>query len=592
VTAYGGRTNEGGDHKRPLPSLKLRSTVLIKAIAALAIALMVSSILTSVVAAELTRSVLTSRGHQLGRGQLNILQEAYAERERTLILNLRNLAQIFNARGLFAVDQRPELIAELGRASSNLDLDLLRVLDDRGMELSPAAGVGSEVGDAELLGAVSDSSSTSKLLQGKTGTFTQTVAIPTVSGERHLLLIGGYAYNDQFAFRLRKQIGSLDDVVLVAGREVVGSTLADTPRQPPGAGGESFPNAPAIVRFGGAQRMVAYVPVGGMTDLRAGAIGLILANPVASLDAPLARARLVATVVLAVVALGVGWLLFRLLVRPLVRLATTAQRIAAGDLDASFEASSADEIGMLADSLERMRLELRTKLDLIAQQAAELQTSSHRVVAAEDRERHRLARDLHDGLQQQLVVLRMQVAMAEESHTEDSLVMEKFDRLGQEVDAIIDHLREVTQNLYPSILLDRGLAPATQSHLARLAVSAQLACEPNPFPRLAPEIENAAYFLLCEALTNVLKHASASRIRVSLAIEGEGPLVVAVEDDGSGFIPDQTRRTGGCVHMNDRVKSFGGEFQITARPGAGTRVVASFPQWQSGSVMRTGGPPA
>ena len=111
------------------------------------------------------------------------------------------------------------------------------------------------------------------------------------------------------------------------------------------------------------------------------------------------------------------------------------------------------EIATLAGSLEHMRVELQARLDTIAAQAEELRESSRRIVAAQDGERHRLSRDLHDGLQQQLVVLRMQVGMLEDGD-------ENVGRLGQQLDSVIEQLREVTHNLYPSILVDRGLTAA------------------------------------------------------------------------------------------------------------------------------------
>ena len=112
----------------------------------------------------------------------------------------------------------------------------------------------------------------------------------------------------------------------------------------------------------------------------------------------------------------------------------------------------------LAGSLEHMRVELQARLDTIAAQAEELRESSRRIVAAQDGERHRLARDLHDGLQQQLVVLRMQVGMLEDGD-------ENVGRLGQQLDSVIEQLREVTHNLYPSILVDRGLTAALHSYV-------------------------------------------------------------------------------------------------------------------------------
>ena len=399
------------------------------------------------------------------------------------------------------------------------------------------------------------------------------------------VLIGGYAFDDEFAYSLRKQIGSLDDVVLVASGQVVGSTLPSPPRRPPTpAGQEELPRSPAKVERSDFKGLVSYVHLGRTGDPEHGAIGLVLNGPPSPLAGTLARARLAVTVVLAVVTLGLGVLLYRHLIRPLVRLAGTARRIAEGDLDAEFHAAGRDEIGMLAASLEQMRVELRAKLELVARQAEhlkrqarDLQESSQRIVAAEDNERHRLARDLHDGIQQELVVLRMRVGMAAEApgDASDDRTAE-FEQLGADLDAAIAHLREVTGNLYPSILLDRGLAVATRSYLRGLPRDVYLTYASEPFPRLDPAVESGAYFLLCEALTNAFKHANAANISVALEVAGDR-LCVRVEDDGVGFLPEDVRGRSGLLHMHDRVRSFGGELEIVSAPGEGTTITARFP---------------
>jgi signal transduction histidine kinase len=153
---------------------------------------------------------------------------------------------------------------------------------------------------------------------------------------------------------------------------------------------------------------------------------------------------------------------------------------------------------------------------------------------------------------------------------------ESVDRLGQQLDSVIEQLREVTHDLYPSILVDRGLTAALHSYVGRLPVSVRLACEPEDFPRLPVELESGAYFLLGEAVTNALKHSGASTIELRLTLR-DAWLDVTVADDGKGFVVEESRRRGGLLHMEDRVRSFGGTLEITSAPGKGTRVVASFP---------------
>jgi signal transduction histidine kinase len=134
----------------------------------------------------------------------------------------------------------------------------------------------------------------------------------------------------------------------------------------------------------------------------------------------------------------------------------------------------------------------------------------------------------------------------------------------------------VTHDLYPSILVDRGLTAALHSYVGRLPVSVRLTWQPEDFPRLPVELESGAYFLMCEAVTNALKHAGASTIDLGLSL-ADGWLYVTVADDGRGFVVGERQGRGGLLHMEDRVRSFGGTLEITSAPGQGTKVVARFP---------------
>jgi signal transduction histidine kinase len=547
-------------------------SILFKVVGALVVALAVAGAVTAVVASRLTREALDGQAERAAFSHLSVLQEAYSERERALVVNTRNLAESLIGRGLLDPQRRPDLIAELGRSRGNLELGILRVLDASGRDLAPAIGVGATLESPS--GAPDDRVSlepASRLLRTTDGGFVQAVPVALGSGPNRLILLAGYEFQDPFAYRLRKQIGSLDHIVLVAGGQMAGSTLPTQPASPPAQDGATreVPREPKVITLDGTRSMIAYTSVSRSAADAGGAIGVVLADPTGALDRSLAQTRLVSALLSAMVALGLGWLLFRALIRPLVDLAATAGQVAGGDDRATFRAPGGDEIAMLAGSLEHMRTELQARLDTIAAQADELRESSRRIVAAQDGERHRLARDLHDGLQQQLVVLRMQVGMLEEGD-------ENVARLGLQLDSVIEGLREVTHNLYPSILVDRGLTAALHSYAGRLPVSVRLACEPEDFPRLPVELESGAYFLLGEAVTNALKHSGASTIDIGLSV-AEQWLHVSVADDGRGFVVDEGRRRGGLLHMEDRVRSFGGTLEITSAPGEGTQVVASFP---------------
>jgi signal transduction histidine kinase len=120
----------------------------------------------------------------------------------------------------------------------------------------------------------------------------------------------------------------------------------------------------------------------------------------------------------------------------------------------------------------------------------------------------------------------------------------------------------------------------------RVEVPCDVTLEPDPLPRMESEVEINAYFLLSEAVLNVLKHAEARRIAIRIAVE-DGSLRVSAEDDGVGFDPRAAGRRGGLVHMRDRVNALRGSVQLVSRPGEGTRVEAVFPLPSATSVPGT-----
>ena len=284
-------------------------------------------------------------------------------------------------------------------------------------------------------------------------------------------------------------------------------------------------------------------------------------------------------VILLVAAVALSLLTLRAVTRPLGILARTARQVAAGNLEAHFAQGSNDEIGQLAGALEAMKLELRSHLDLIQSQADALRESSLRLTTVRDEERRRLARDLHDGLQQQLVVLRMGIGMAPERvRTGGQQAREVFAELGAELDRVIERVREVSQDLYPSILRDAGLTAAVRSQAGRLPIMTHLTSEPDPLPRLRREIESSAYFIVSEAIANVLKHSGAAQVSLDLAIENDC-LALAVTDDGRGFQRESDLAgapAGGLTFLDDRIRSLGGRLFVTSG-SAGTAVRALLP---------------
>ena len=554
--------------------LRLRSSVLGKILGALVVVLVVSTAVTALVDARLTHDVVAEQTSDVAYSNLQVLQEAFGERQRNLVVNLQVLADRLATDGLLEPTRRPDLIARLGAEASNLGLDQLDVLDRDGRALVPPVSVG-RLTPALGNGAPLPSERTSRLVGTEQGPVVQAVPVALGSTTRPLWLLGGLRFADDLAFQLRRQLGGLANVILVAGSRVVGSTLdtsasGDLPPAFDPADQGRPPGEPTLARVAGVDSVVAYVQVGrSAEDPLGGALGIVLADPTADFDRALGVRRLMAGTVLAVLAVALGWVLFRALTQRLVTLAGTAERIAGGDLQSSFTAAGTDEIARLAGALEHMRLELQAKLAEVARQAAELQESSQRIVTAQDEERRRLARDLHDGIQQQLLVLRLRLGLASDGPA-------ALEGMEAELDRTIEQLRDVSHGLYPPILRDRGLVAALHSYAGKLPLASHIDVSPDPLPRLAPEVESGAYFLLCEAVTNALKHAEASELVMTLALD-DGHLVVRVADDGKGFELAGTERHGGLISMEDRVRSFAGRLHITSEPGKGTTVEATFP---------------
>src|SRR4051794_30661180 len=215
--------------------------------------------------------------------------------------------------------------------------------------------------------------------------------------------------------------------------------------------------------------------------------------------------------------------------------------------------------------------EARLQAESERARAQELAASRRRLVEAQDAERRRLGRDLHDGAQQRLVnvVVHLQMALAEPASSEDSQPL--ISAALEEARATIEGLRELATGLHPSILANRGLRGA----IVALTASAPLPVSFSvPDVRLPASVEAACYFVTAEALTNVAKHANASEAKVAVTVDDQH-VVVAVTDDGCGGAQALPGR--GLGGLRDRVAAFGGSLEVLSPRGGGTTVHASIP---------------
>jgi signal transduction histidine kinase len=204
----------------------------------------------------------------------------------------------------------------------------------------------------------------------------------------------------------------------------------------------------------------------------------------------------------------------------------------------------------------------------------DLRGSRARVVTAADDERRKLERDLHDGVQQRLVAIRMQLALAGEL-SDVPATRDRLDRLGTSVQAAIDELRGVAHGLYPPLLREQGLVAA----LERVAhhTQAPIAFSGTDVGRFAAETESAIYYCCLEAIQNATKHGGRA-VRVAVTFRRDADAVgFAVADDGLGFDPSEARGGTGIQNMRDRLGALDGQLSIETGPARGTVVSGSVP---------------
>ncbi len=216
----------------------------------------------------------------------------------------------------------------------------------------------------------------------------------------------------------------------------------------------------------------------------------------------------------------------------------------------------------------------------LAASRSELGESRERIARVADAERSRIERDLHDGAQQRLIMLRIKLSLAEDLlETDPATAAEAVHELGLQIDLAVEDLRALAHGVYPSLLNDRGLGDALRGAALDSPLAVHIVA--SGVTRHPVEIETAVYFACVEAIQNANKHAAgATGLWVSLREEDR--LRVEILDDGPGFVPPLEAR-GGLRNMRDRVEAVGGELTVYAAPGRGTRIAFSVPSAGYGS---------
>jgi len=213
---------------------------------------------------------------------------------------------------------------------------------------------------------------------------------------------------------------------------------------------------------------------------------------------------------------------------------------------------------------ERLRADLKARLD-------ELRASRARIVEVSDAERRRLERNLHDGAQQQLVALALQLRLARNKTTdEESATL--IDGALEQLDQALSELRELARGIHPAILSDRGLDAAVKSLAERQPLPTEI--EFSVERKLEPSVEATAYFVIAEGLTNIGKYAGAELASVRVRERG-GVLEVEVSDDGCGGA--DASKGSGLHGLEERLRALDGSFAVESEAGEGTRLIARIP---------------
>jgi signal transduction histidine kinase len=305
--------------------------------------------------------------------------------------------------------------------------------------------------------------------------------------------------------------------------------------------------------------------------------------------------------------LGIGllltWGMARSIVKPVGVLTQAARKIAAGNLSDPLPPLGKDEIGTLAQSFDTMREELKASLDKIQQWNKELERTVqertreleesramrgellHKLISAQEQERKRIARELHDDTSQALAALVVALDMAAMTSASEGELKTKLASMKTLAVSLLDNVRRMIFDLRPTVLDDLGLLSAlrwyAEERLRPLGVRVRVEIS-GAERRLPAQVETALFRVVQEAVTNIAKHAEAENAVLSIDF-GDSAILIEIEDDGKGFDVQAFARSTdkgrglGLLGMRERITLLGGSISIDSEPGGGTRLKIEVP---------------
>jgi len=246
------------------------------------------------------------------------------------------------------------------------------------------------------------------------------------------------------------------------------------------------------------------------------------------------------------------------------------------DLEAKLKARTSK---LETEILERQEIEDELRLS-----QKKLQNLSAHLEDIREKERARIARELHDEMGQAFTVMKMDIArLSECSNLEDKFLKERLNSLLGVLDQVADTARSISENLRPGMLDVLGLNAAVQSHVEKYTLCSGIKClltmSHDEFV-LDDKLATALFRIVQESLTNVAKHARAQQVEIQI-FRMEHKFLLIIQDDGIGFTADACSKNGfGMIGMHERVRSLGGEFVVESNPGCGTRIEVDIPLFE------------
>ena len=276
---------------------------------------------------------------------------------------------------------------------------------------------------------------------------------------------------------------------------------------------------------------------------------------------------IILSIIIAIIIFGIVFILSRRISSPIIKLKQAAESISNGNYDIFIENTSSDEIGDLTDAFNKMTEKLKIQTSELKEEKAKRITS---VIDGQEQERQRLSRELHDGLGQYILAIKMKLERAENASPElKKQIIEEAKNL---LVVTSEEVRSISENLAPPVLTEFGLVSAIENLCEEVKNNTGIIINFNYFnapDKCDEKVKIYLYRIIQEALNNITKHSMAAK--ADIIIKFDEKIMLSIFDNGIGFLYNESRKTGnGIFNMRDRTELLGGTFKITSAPGEGT----------------------